>query len=82
MAQMSLASARVNAKLTAEEACKYIGVSSVTLSSWENGMSFPSVKYLPRLFKLYKVGYEDINFFTDELLKKQFEEFANREQSN
>lgn len=76
--QMNLASARVNAGLTAEEACEYIGVTSVTLSSWENGMTFPSVKYLPRILKLYNASYDDLNFFTDESVKNRFEVFANQ----
>lgn len=50
---ISLEAARVNAKLTQEQAAKEIGVRQETLSSWERGITYPKSNQLDKLLKLY-----------------------------
>lgn len=60
--KMTLKAARVNANLTIIEASKELKVTPQTLSSWENGKTFPNVDMLPRIENLYNVKYDRINF--------------------
>ena len=59
---MTLKAARVNRKLGQAEAAKQIGVSLSTLSNWERGVCFPSVKYITRITEVYNVKYDDLIF--------------------
>lgn len=59
---MTLKAARVNRKLGQAEAAKRIGVSLSTLSKWERGVCFPSVKYITRITEVYGVKYDDLIF--------------------
>ena len=59
---LTLKAARVNKKLNQAEAAKKIGVSLSTLSKWESGKCFPSVKYIPRITEVYCVKYDDLIF--------------------
>ncbi len=59
---ISLKSARVNSKLTQEEAAKKIGVSKNTLLNWERGKSFPDVIKIRMIEKVYNISYNDIDF--------------------
>ena len=68
MLQISLRAARVNAGLSQKDVAKALRVSNKTVSSWENGETFPSAKNITRLCKLYGMSYDDINFLpTDSL---------------
>ena len=60
--KITLASARVNAGLTQKEAAVKLGVSNKTLSSWENGESFPDALQIEKICELYGVPYDNINF--------------------
>ena len=62
MAKISLKAARVNAGFSQKEASILLQVSNKTLSSWENGDTFPSAKKIERLCALYNVSYDDIIF--------------------
>lgn len=62
--KISLAAARVNAKLNQKEVAKYMKVSNNTLVNWENGISHPSVEQAEKLSKLYKIPLDAINFFS------------------
>lgn len=62
MIKISLKAARVNAELSQKYVAKVLGISNKTLSSWENGDTFPSAKYIDMLCKLYNVTYNDIIF--------------------
>lgn len=62
MIKISLKSARVNVGLSQKYVAKVLGISNKTLSSWENGNTFPSAKYIDMLCKLYNVTYNDIIF--------------------
>jgi len=55
MPQISLASARVNAKLTQDEAAIKLKVSRATVFNWENGKSAPDAKMFRRIGELYKI---------------------------
>lgn len=68
MLKISLKSARVNADLSQKYVAKVLGISNKTLSSWENGNTFPSAKYIDMLCKLYNVNYNDIIFLHTNLL--------------
>lgn len=62
MLRISLKAARVNAGLSQKTVAETLNVSNKTISSWENGDTFPSIKYIATLCKLYNVSYDDIIF--------------------
>lgn len=62
MAKISLEAARRNVGLSQKEAAKSLNVSNKTISSWENGKTFPSADKIDALCELYKMSYDDINF--------------------
>ena len=64
MPRMTLRAARVNAGYSQKEVADLLQISNKTLSSWENGDTFPSIKKIECLCKLYNMSYDDINFFT------------------
>ena len=62
MVKISLRAARVNAGFSQKEVAISLGISNKTLSSWENGDTFPSVEKIERLCELYNLSYDEINF--------------------
>lgn len=64
---ITLKALRVNAGLDQKSAAAYIGVTPETLGSWENAKSFPNVKQISRIEKLYNTTYSDINFLLDNI---------------
>ena len=60
--KMTLAAARVNAKLTQKEAAVRLNISNKTLCNWENGNTFPSQPSINAICELYGVTYDQINF--------------------
>jgi DNA-binding XRE family transcriptional regulator len=58
--KISLTSARKNANLTMAKASKALGISSVTLRTWERGEAFPNVKFILKIEELYKIDFHDI----------------------
>ena len=62
MIKITLASARVNAGLDQKEAAVKLGVSNKTLSSWENGVSFPDALQIQNICELYGIPYDNLNF--------------------
>lgn len=58
--QISLAAARVNAKLTQEEVAKAIKVSKNTVVAWENGKAEPKISQARELSKLYSIPLDNI----------------------
>lgn len=62
---LTLKALRVNKGLTQKQAANVIGVSSSTLGSWENALSFPDVLNIKKIEMLYDTKYEDIIFFPD-----------------
>ena len=55
MFQISLASARVNAKMTQEEAAKAMHVSKTTIVNWEKGKIIPGIPELSMLSEIYNI---------------------------
>lgn len=56
--QISLAAARVNAKMTQEDVRKAANVSKQTVINWEAGKTRPSMATLHFLAELYKIPVE------------------------
>ncbi|MDD7291501.1 helix-turn-helix transcriptional regulator [Veillonella caviae] len=59
---LTLKAARVNVGLTQKQAANGIGVSESTLLKYEQGKSYPDVKTLKKIEKLYKIPYHRIIF--------------------
>lgn len=66
--KITLAAARVNAGLSQKEAATKLGVSNKTLSSWENGTSFPNAQSISKICELYVVPFDNINFLPNSSL--------------
>ncbi len=60
--QITLASARVNAGYSQEEACELIGVSLSTLKNWEASVTFPKQPQIEKICEVYGVKYDNIRF--------------------
>ena len=60
MLQISLASARVNAKMTQDEVAKAIKVSKNTIVDWENGHSESKSSQVRKLSELYNIPIDNI----------------------
>lgn len=60
--RITLAAARVNAKLTQAAAAKEIGVTKKTLINWESGRTFPKADKIPIICATYQREYGEINW--------------------
>ena len=69
MLQITLKAARVNAGYTQKEAAKKLGVSNITLLSWEKGVSMPKANQIDDICNLYKVTYDMLIFLPRRLAK-------------
>ena len=58
--KISLAAARVNAKLTQQEVAERLKVSNKTLINWENGTTEPSFATLQVLADMYGISIDNI----------------------
>lgn len=67
--KITLKAARVNANLTQKEAGKLLGVTKDTVFNWENGRSYPSVKLIPNIERVYHISYNDIIFLPKNTVK-------------
>ena len=63
MIRISLAAARVNARMSQRDAAEALGVSTKTIVNWEKGRTFPSVAQADKICTLYHVSMDDIIFF-------------------
>lgn len=61
---MSLEAARVNAKLTLEQACEALGITKATLISYEKGRTYPTIDLALKMCELYKISINLINFLS------------------
>ena len=68
--KISLAAARVNAKLTQQQAAEKIGVNKCTIINWERGKTRITFKNLTELCKLYGVPV-DLIFVPSDLTKSE-----------
>lgn len=60
--RISLAAARVNAKMTQDQACRAIHVTKQTLCNWETGRTYPSLEKARIISQVYGIPYENIIF--------------------
>lgn len=58
--QISLAAARVNARLTQEEVAKKMKISKNTLVNWEKGKAEPTISQGRQLSAIYKISLDNI----------------------
>lgn len=58
--QISLAAARVNAKMTQEDAAKRLKVGKRTIINWEKGISVPSFADINMLSQIYNIPVDNI----------------------
>ena len=58
--QISLAAARVNARLTQEEVAKRMKVSKRTIINWEKGIVIPSFANINTLSAIYEIPEDNI----------------------
>lgn len=59
---MSLAAARVNARLTQKELAEKCGVSESTIIAWEAGRRYPNVRMLGKIEQALGVSLNYIRF--------------------
>lgn len=64
---MTLKALRTNAGLNQRTAAAKLGVTPETLSSWERGITYPNVIHITKIERLYRVEYDEINFFVDDV---------------
>lgn len=60
MLKISLAAARVNARLTQSEVAGKMGVGKQTLVNWENGKTEPKASQLMQLCEIYAIPQDFI----------------------
>lgn len=70
--QITLAAARVNAKLTQTGLANALGVHPSTIKNWESGKTSPESKYLRQIGELSGIPMDYI-FLPDTLLKVDIE---------
>nr|WP_314448995.1 helix-turn-helix transcriptional regulator [uncultured Lachnoanaerobaculum sp.] len=58
--QISLAAARVNARLTQKEVAKKMHISKQTIVNWEKGVTYPKPAYFEMLCRIYNIDRENI----------------------
>ena len=68
MARFTLKAARVNAGLTQKEVADMLGVSNLTVSNWENGITYPNAVQIDKICDLYKLHYDNIIFLPNNSL--------------
>lgn len=66
----SLKAIRINKGETQEQAAKEIGISVETLANYERGITYPDIPVLKRIEEHYKINYNDIDFFCNDLTVK------------
>lgn len=63
MVKLSLAAARVNAKMTQDDVAKALNVSPRTIIDWEKGRTEPKIRDAYKLAALYRVSIDDLIFY-------------------
>ena len=58
--QISLAAARVNAKMTQEDVAKRMKIGKRTIINWEKGTSVPSFSDMNMLSQIYNIPVDNI----------------------
>lgn len=70
--KLTLKALRVNAGYTLEKASKELGISKVTLRSYETNKTVPTVKMMNTILKLYNAKFSNLSE-NDELILNEFE---------
>lgn len=60
--RISMEAARVNARLTQDEAAKILHVTKQTLINWEKGRTEPKTSQAEKMAEVYGVPYDNIIF--------------------
>lgn len=63
--KLTLKALRVNAGFTIEKASKELGISTVTLRSYETNKTIPTVKMMNKLLNLYNAKFSNIDEVTE-----------------
>ena len=63
--KLTLKALRVNAGFTIEKASKELGISTVTLRSYENNKTIPTVKMMNKMLSLYNAKFSNIDDVTE-----------------
>ncbi len=63
--KLTLKALRVNAGFTIEKASKELGISTVTLRSYENNKTVPTVKMMNKMLNLYNAKFSNIDDLTE-----------------
>lgn len=66
--QISLAAARVNAKLTQEDVARIMKISKQTLLNWEKGKVIPKPAQLEMMCRIYNISVDNIFLPTESTL--------------
>lgn len=64
--KITLKALRVNAGFTIKEASDKLGISSVTLRSYENKKTKPNIDLLNRMLKLYNVKFSNFEYSNED----------------
>lgn len=63
--KLTLKTLRVNAGFTIEKASKELGISTVTLRSYETNKTIPTVKMMNKMLNLYNAKFSNIDDLTE-----------------
>ena len=66
MPKMTLKAARVNKGYTQERAAELLDVTKDIVSNWERFITYPDVKDVKKIEKVYGVTYNDIIFLPED----------------
>lgn len=64
--KITLRALRVNAGFTIEKASKELGISTVTLRSYETNKTIPTVKMMNKMLKLYNAKFSNLDDLTED----------------
>ena len=64
--KLTLKALRVNAGFTIEKASKELGISTVTLRSYETNKTIPTVKMMNKMLKLYNAKFSNLDDLTED----------------
>lgn len=63
--KLTLKALRVNAGFTIEKASKELGISTVTVRSYETNKTIPTVKMMNKMLNLYNAKFSNIQELTE-----------------
>ncbi len=51
---------RIKEKMTIQKVANILNVTNQAVSKWENNLSYPSIKLLPKIAKIYNITIDDL----------------------